>query len=344
MKILILADAVVPVPPTTYGGTERVVDMICRGLVQRGHEVHLVAAPGSRDYGGGLTIHRAPTAAYLSRAARKLWFQIIVLRAAAGVDVVINHGRLDYLEILYRTRKPVIHWFHNPLNGNEVDYITSRRKHGDYFVGISQSHISAGSAVSRFTVVHNAVNIAVIPFSSSPAAPPYLLFLGRLTHNKGVHLAINAAERAGMKLVIGGNISHEAGGVDYFNASIKPRLGPACAWIGPYDEATRVKLVAGATALLFPIQWQEPFGLVMIEALAAGVPVIASRIASTPEVVVHGETGFLCESEDEMVGAIQNVGKISRAQCRASVEERFSEPVFMGKVEQLIRRAVAAKS
>ena len=342
MRILVIADPVLPIPPTNYGGTEREADLMCRGLVKRGHRVHLMAGPGSKDYGGGLTIHRQPSSAYHSRAARKIWFQCMALRAALGADVIINHGRLDYLEVIYRTKKPVIHWFHNPLTGHEAGYLLSRRKRGDHFVGISQSQISGDPEAARFTVIHNAIDTEAIPFSSAPSIPPYVVFLGRLTQNKGVHCAIEAARRARIKLVIGGNIpTREPGAAAYFEASIKPHLGPECEWIGPYDETTRIKLLAGATALIFPIQWKEPFGLVMIEALAGGVPVIASRTASTPEVIIHGQNGFLCDSTEDMAAAIHRVKEISRRECRASAEQRFGEDVFMRQVEKLIARAVA---
>lgn len=135
MKILVIADPVVPVPPVHYGGSERIVDMMCRGLIDRGHSVHLMAGPGSAIRGGRLTVHRMPSPAYASRAFRKIWFQVISLRACLGADLVINHGRLDYLEILYRTGKPIIHWFHVPLTGGEVPFVLRRRRRGVYFVG-----------------------------------------------------------------------------------------------------------------------------------------------------------------------------------------------------------------
>lgn len=336
MKILVIADAVIPVPPVGYGGTERVVDMMCRGLVRHGHEVHLMAGPGSKDYGGGLTIHRAPTDAYPSRAFRKIWFQYLVMRAARGAKVVINHGRLDYLEALYRTDRPILHWLHNPLNGREADYVVSRRPSGDHFVGISHAQISANKAAGRFAVVYNAVDLETIPFCPAAASPPYLLFLGRLTRNKGVHLAIEVGRRAGMKLVIAGNVPRESDDPDYFETMVKPHLGPQCEWVGPYDSTRRNELLAGAGALIFPVQWMEPFGNVMVEAMAAGVPVIASRMASTPEVVAHGETGFLCASVEEMIAAVPLLKGISREKCRQRVAEHFSEPIHMAAVERLI--------
>jgi glycosyltransferase involved in cell wall biosynthesis len=340
VKILVIADPIVPVPPVKYGGTERVIDLMCRGLAKRGHHVHLMAGPGSKDYGGGLTVHRVPSSNYFSRAYRKILFQFSAWRAVRHADVVINYSRLDYLESLYRTKKPIIHWFQNPLTGREVSFVMSRRRQGDYFVGVSHSQVSGDPEAARFNVIHNAVDTEIVPFSPVPATPPYLLFLGRLTENKGVHTAIETARRARMKLVIGGNVPKEPGAADYFDASIKPHLGPECEYVGPYDEATRIKLLDGATALLFPIQWNEPCAVVVIEALAGGVPVIASRIASTPEVITHGKTGFLCGSVGEMVTAIHRIKEISRSQCRAEAEERFSEDAFMRQLEGLIERAV----
>jgi glycosyltransferase involved in cell wall biosynthesis len=341
MRILIIADPHIPVPPVYYGGTERNVDLMCRGLVQRGHRVHLVAGPGSKDYGGGVTIHRAPTAAYLSRAVRKIWFQFLVLRASAGADVVINHGRLDYLEIMYRTKKPLIHWFHNPLIGLEVDYVTSRRRQGDHFVGISRFQVSEDVHATRFNVVYNAVNTDAIRFRPDPETPPYLIFLGRITRNKGVHLAIEAARRAGIRLVIAGNFTKEQGSAEYFETAVKPHLGPECTWLDQFTDEQKGRLLGGATAMLFPTQWKEPFGAVIPESLAAGTPVIAWRIAATPEIIEDGKTGFLCDSLWAMVSAIQNVRRISRRQCRSSAEQRFSEAAFMHQLDELIARAVA---
>jgi glycosyltransferase involved in cell wall biosynthesis len=340
VKMLVIADPHVPVPPVNYGGSERIIDLMCRGLVRRGHQVHLVAGPGSRNYGGGLTIHRAPSSTVASRVARKLWFQLVVSRAALGSDIIINHARIDYLEVIYWTDKPVIHWFHVPLNGREVPYVLSRRQRGDHFVGVS--HAQVARSPGRFQVIHNALDVRSVPFVPDPGPHPYLLFLGQLTRQKGVHLAIEAARRAGIKRVIGGKVPAGPDAAEFFAAAVKPCLGPECEWVGLYDEATRVQLVAGAAGLLFPIQAEEAFGLVMIEALAGGVPVIAMRMASTPEVVIDGVNGFLCESVDQMVAAIHRVKEISRHECRASVEDRFGEPQFIRRVEAVVAKALTS--
>jgi glycosyltransferase involved in cell wall biosynthesis len=342
MKILVIADPMLPVPPPKYGGTERVVDLMCRGLVGRGHQIRLLGATGSRNYGAGVATHRAPSPAYVSRASRKIWFQFLSLWAARDVDVVINYGRLDYLEALYRLPKPILHWFQNPLTGREIPFLLSRRRHADTFISVSSAQIAGEAERGRFQVVHNAMEVETVPFSSAPATPPYVLFLGRLTHNKGVHLAIAAARKAGVRLIIGGKVPADDEGAKYFETEVKPHLGRDCEWVGEYDDATRIALLAGATALLFPIQWAEPFGLVMIESLAAGVPVIATRVASTPEVITPGQNGFLCDSVEEMAMAIARAGQISRYDCRVSAERRFGAPAFLDRVEKLIAQATAA--
>jgi glycosyltransferase involved in cell wall biosynthesis len=271
--------------------------------------------------------------------ARKIWFQAISLRCAAEADVIVNHGRLDYLEAIYRTRKPVIHWFHCPLTGREIRFVRQRRQRGDIFVAISQSQIENDPEAGRFKVVYNPVNVDSIPFSAKPADPPYLLFLGRLTENKGTHVAIEVAKLAGMKLAMGGIVPNEPGAREYYETRVKPHLGPSCEWVGPYNDAMRLELVAGASALLFPIQWPEPFGLVMVEAMAGGVPVVARRYASTPEVVEDGRTGFLCDSVNEMVAAVGRIGAISRAECRRSMERRFSLEMHLDRLEELLEEA-----
>jgi glycosyltransferase involved in cell wall biosynthesis len=342
VRILVIADPIIPVPPINYGGTERVIDLMCQGLIRRGHAVHLIAARGSRISGGKLTVHRAPTSAFISRAGRKIAFQFVSFAAAMRADVVINFCRLDYLEAVHRLRVPVIHWFENPLSGKEVPFVLRRRRRNVLFVGVSGSQVREDPEAGRFEVVYNSVDVESIPYSEKAETPPYVLFLGRLTRNKGVHLAIEAARRASMKLVIGGIVPSEEGSAEYFEREVKPCLGPDCVWIGAYDNETRFKLVTGATALLFPIQWNEPFSVALVESLAGGLPVVALRRASTPEAIIDGKTGFLCDTVEDMVEGIRRAHGISRRACRESARERFSEETFIKQVERLVSRAVGA--
>jgi glycosyltransferase involved in cell wall biosynthesis len=338
MRILIIVDPQIPVPPRDYGGIERIVAGLASEFQATGHRVDLIAGPGSRSYGGGLVIHRHPTANFLSRAFRKSWFQIRTLPAILRAEVILNFGRLDYLALALSLPVPLVCCFHNPVVQAEIDWLNRRRRRRLALVGISNSQIEALREKDRFTVIPNATDVGRIRFSLTTAEPPYLAFLGRMTKNKGADTAIRVARRSGRKLKIGGNISGEEGGREFFEAVVRPELDGQVEWIGPVDDAEKQDLLGGAVALLFPIRWREPFGLVMIESLACGTPVIATRCASTPEVIEQGVTGFLCDDEEGMVAAVLEIGGIDRAACRRAAEERFSVPEMAGRYLAVIRR------
>jgi glycosyltransferase involved in cell wall biosynthesis len=326
MRILFIVDPRIPVPPRDYGGIERIVAALGSELRSLGHRVDLIAGPGSQSFGGRLVIHHEPGIGFRSRCFRKVWFQILSLPALLRADVVLNFGRLDYLETALRLPVPLVCCFQNPVSQAEMDWLHRRRSKRLALVGISQSQIEELAERDRFSVIPNATEVAATPFHAVAAQPPYLAFLGRVTRNKGADTAIRVARRCGMKLRIGGNLSQEEGGPEFFESEVRPALGPDVEWIGPVDDTQKQVLLGGASALLFPIRWREPFGIVMVESLANGTPVIAPRCASTPEVIEEGVTGFLCDSEDEMVEAVARIGSIDRTACRRAAEERFSIP------------------
>lgn len=339
MRVTVIADPVLPVPPVKYGGAERIVANLCEGLMRRGHQVTLVAAPGSRSYGRTLT-HRPPdNSRFVSRAGRKLLFQPLSLAASARADVVHNFGRVDYLFALLRTRVPLIHTFENPIAAYELELLLRRPRERMLLVSISDHQRREWERRGRWRTVYNCVDVRAFRFSARPDG--YLAFLGRLTANKGVHLAIEVARRTGMKLKIAGNVSKEPGGEAYFEQKVRPALGGNIEWVGEVDDARKAALLEGAAALLFPIQWDEPFGIVVAEALACGTPVIATRRASTPETVRDGETGFLCDSVDEMVRAVGRLPELRRESCRAFAENVFSADRMVERYEELYREVRA---
>lgn len=340
MRILFIVDPRIPVPPRDYGGIERIVAALASELRSLGHRVDLIAGPGSQSFGGRLVIHHEPGIGFRSRCFRKIWFQILSLPALLRADVVLNFGRLDYLALALLLPVPLVCCFHNPVVQAEIDWLNRRRRKRLALVGISNSQIEALRERERFTVIPNATDVERIAFSRTTAETPYLAFLGRITKNKGADTAIRVARRSGMILKIGGNISDEAGGREFFEAEVRPQLDGQVEWIGPVDDAAKQNLLGGAVALLFPIRWREPFGLVMIESLACGTPVIASRCASTPEVIDDGVTGFLCDDEDSMVAAVTRIGGIERSACRKAAEERFSVPEMAGRYLAVICRLV----
>lgn len=330
MRVLVIADPKIPVPPRDYGGVERIIGYLCKEFQRLGHQVDLIAAEGSACYGGNLYTHTRPGSSISSRFFRKASFSCLLFKALRQTDIVLNFGRLDYLEVAFLSKKPVVCCFQNPISQSEPNWVLSRRRTSNAFIGISHSQIATLQSSQFFSVVHNCTDTEQFQFCAIPSAAPYLAFLGRLTANKGVDTAIRVARRCGLKLKLAGNISDETGGREFFEKEIRPQLDDQIEWIGPVDDAAKKVLLSGARALLFPIRWAEPFGIVMAEALACGTPVIATRCASTPEVIDHGVNGFLCDTEEELVDAVNHLDQLDRAACRRSAETRFSVPVMAG--------------
>jgi glycosyltransferase involved in cell wall biosynthesis len=297
-----------------------------------------MASHGSSRYGGRLFVHKPPTSSLTSRVYRKIRFQLLALRAAKDADVVICFGRADYLRALYATRIPIIIRFANPVDQHMIDQVLQYRQEHIRFVGISHDQVADVRRDPRMHIIHNAVDLTQFAFQAQASSPPYLAFLGRLTQNKGIRQAIDVAKQVGIPLRIAGNIADsEPGAREYFDAEIKPQLGSDIEWIGPVNDLAKQKLLGGAKALLFPIQWREPFGIVMAEALACGCPVIAWRNGSVPEVVRNGHTGFVIESMAEMVEAIKKIDSIDRSVCRQDAEQRFSEESMVTRYLEILQ-------
>lgn len=351
MKILLIADPHIPVPPSHYGGAERVVALYADEFARLGHRVDLMAGPGSKAYGGRLYLHKAPSADYLSRAHRKIRFQFQSLIAASDCDIVYNHSRIDYLESILAIRKPLLNRFPNPINQVNIDSAEKRIRSDVAFHFISDSQRSRAKVAAPTCVIPNPIDTHC--YAPGDGSGGYLAFLGRLTMHKGVDVAIAVARRTGRKLVIAGNVSNEPGGEQYFREQVEPYIdGNQICWAGPVDDEQKGQLLSKASALLFPIRWDEPFGIVMIEALACGCPVIATRRASTPEVIDHGVTGWLCESSepsvDAFVDAVHRLPELDRQACRLAAERRFDVRIVAPRVlkvlQQLANREVTHDS
>lgn len=344
LRCLLIADPVVPVPPTHYGGTERIVALLARALSRRGFAVDIMAGPGSMWDGGRLIIHRAPTLAFLSRAFRKLWFQMLSLRALPTADVIINFGRIDYLEAVLRMRIPLVIVFQNPVSQADIDWIRNRKRTGVRIALLSAVQRASLKPQELIRVIHNATDVDYFRPGPGPASPPYLAVLGRLTFNKGIDIAIRVAKRTDVHLKIAGTISDEPGGREFFDNEVAPHLGSnGIEYIGPVNDAQKLEFLGGASALLMPVRWDEPFGIVMAESLACGTPVIAFRRGATPEIVRHAETGFLCDDEEQMVEAVRSIGSLRRGACREDAEARFSADVMAGKYLELIQELMAER-
>jgi len=341
MKILLVADPHISVPPSLYGGAERVVALYAEEFARLGHRVDLLAGPGSLPYGGRLHIHHAPSELYLSRAYRKIYFQFRSLMAAMDCDVVYNHARFDYLEALLKGRIPVLHCFHNPIDQAQIDFAEKRIGSNSSFHFVSNHQASHAHISAESYIIPNPVNTRACKAGDGNGG--YLAFLGRLTYNKGVDVAISTARRCSRKLVIAGNVSSLQSDQNFFHEHVASHLdGDQIRWVGPVNDSQKQELLRNAEALLFPIRWDEPFGLVMVEALASGTPVISTCRASAPEVIEHGVTGWLCDpqqpSAEVFSEAVKHLPEIDRHACRQSAERHFDVRVLAPKVLNVLKK------
>jgi len=335
MHIALTVDPEIPVPPRLYGGIERIVDMLARGLEDRGHEVTLFAHPGS-DTAGELR-------PYPGRRSRPPWDTLrntlhVGRLAFNAPDVVHSFGRLAYLTPLLPLGLPKIMSYQRHVATSRVRWaMRLARGNSMMFTGCSD-HITAEiqpHAPAR--TVYNGVPLHTYDFVSSVGEEAPLLFLGRIARIKGTHRAVEVAQQSGRRLLIAGNVPDEE--ADYFDQHVSPHLdGDQVRHVGPVNDDEKNRLLGRAATLLMPIEWDEPFGIVMAEAMACGTPVIGTRRGAIPEVVTQGETGFVCEDTQEMVEAVGRIDELSRAACRQRCEEHFSDRAIVDAYERLYVR------
>ena len=320
MRIAITADPEIPVPPRLYGGIERVVHMLVRNLVARGHDLtlfahrdsqvpcRLLAYPAEQSAGAANVIRN------LRHVTQELW--------KGDYDLVHSFGRLAYLLPMLPLRLPKIMSYQRTISPRSVAAGELLSRGSLSFTACGQHMIGRWKGSRRWRVVYNGVPVdAYRPIYEVPGDAP-LAYLGRIEPIKGLHLAIEVAQRSGRRLRIGGNLSPEH--EPYFRQQIQPKLDDRIEYIGPVDEQGKNELLGSSAALLMPILWEEPFGIVMAEALACGTPVIGLRRGSVPEIVQDGVNGFVCGSAEEMAAAVAGISAIDRRRCRASCEKRFS--------------------
>jgi glycosyltransferase involved in cell wall biosynthesis len=319
MRIGLIAPPWSPVPPTTYGAIETQLHYLATGLQAAGHDVLLVA-PGDSTCPVPL---RSP---FPTAHGPDQWISAELVNAAEGydalseVDVVHDHTLAGPLLAERVRRFPVVTTMHWTLEG-PIGRLYERLGQALPLVAISRAQTRSAPHVRVAAVIHHGVDAADFPVGDGGGG--YCAFLGRMSPDKGVHLAIRAAKAAGIPLRIAAKMSTKDEAA-YFDALIRPELGSAVDYLGEARRQEKLELLAGARCLLVPIQWNEPFGLVMIEAMACGTPVVAFARGAAPEVVEHGENGFLCEDSNAMTEAIGRLDEINRLRCRASIEGSFS--------------------
>lgn len=319
MRIGLIAGPWIPVPPPAYGGTERVVDSLARGFAEAGHEV-VVAVPSDSECPGlRVPDMRKAETAELGFTLSELSHVIRAYRGMGGVDIIHDHTMAGPLYPHRPPGVPVVTTIHCQMSPSAVDIYRDIGRTAS-IVAISHDQVSRTPDVPVARVIHHGMDLAGVPVGTGQGG--YACFVGRMSPDKGPAQAIAAARKAGIPLRLAAKI-REPEELRYFREVVEPLLGPTVEFIGELGNTEKYALMGEACAFLNPIQWSEPFGLVMIEALATGTPVIGTPIGAAPEVVDHGSTGFLA-SVDELPALLLRAGELSRAACRASVEQRFS--------------------
>jgi glycosyltransferase involved in cell wall biosynthesis len=332
------------VPPPAYGGVEAVVADLADALVDRGHTVTLIGAgqPGTAARFIPVWDNTIPERlgepfpeavhAALTRKA------VAELANSGGVDVVHDHTLTGPLNApaYAAIGLPTVVTMHGPVDDDLHRYYGTLGKEIN-LVAISQRQRELAPDLNWVGMVHNALRVDSWPFSRDKG--DYALFLGRYHPHKAPHLALDAAHAAGVRLVLAGKCAEPAER-EYFDKQIRPRLTADDQVFGIADAKQKRELLVNAQCLLFPVQWEEPFGMVMIEAMACGTPVVGLRAGSVPEVVVDGVTGIICDHPDELPGAMLRAHKIDPAQCRRHVTEHFGSDLLGAGYESAYRAAL----
>jgi glycosyltransferase involved in cell wall biosynthesis len=354
MRILLVMDPYIRVPPNHYGGIERVVADLADRLAQARHDVTLWAAPGSRVNGRVEPFGREGEWTRWSNIRNAAMLAARFLAGPRRFDVIHNFGRLAYLAPVLAREVPKVQTYMrtvNPANMRIARWLGARRLH---YTAVSAAIRATGQPGgipgaaaapgaprgAEWSVIYNCAVPARYPFVSGtdPRTAP-LVFLGRLDRCKGPHHAIAVARRVDRRLVIAGNISPLAHERAYFEREIEPHLdGRLVTYVGPVGDEAKRTLLGEAAAMLMPIEWEEPFPVVLPESMLCGTPLIAFRRGGVPEGIDHGRTGFLCDTVEEMAALVARLPEIDRAAVRAEAERRFSDVAIAGEYERLYQR------
>lgn len=344
LKIAQIAPLWIPVPPRTYGGIELLLSLLTEELVERGHQVYLFASGDSKT-----------KAEIIIATEKALWLRkdlrsphAVVTRLLKMVhdrrkqfDLIHNHFDFFMFSLLMSNDcPPILTTLHRPIDEELARVARSFPKMKFCAISNDQRQSAEENGLKVVDVVHNGIKVRDYPFNEKPE--DYFMYLGRVNKDKGVVDAIHVAKEAHVKLIVAGNV---AGGEEwnYFLHEVQPILNDeGIQFVGQVGFEQKVKLLSGAKAVLFPINRREPFGLVMIEAMACGTPVVAFNRGSVPEVVINKKTGFVVDNKEEMIGAIKEIGSIKRKDCRKHVEQNFTLEQMVNKYEEVYKKLTSS--
>jgi glycosyltransferase involved in cell wall biosynthesis len=346
LRVAMLAPPWISVPPPGYGGVESVVGVLTDALVRRGHAVTLFCAPGSRSSARVVPLLEE---AHPEEIERSLYEVDHVARAFEEIDLALYDRRFDVvhdhcgftaLAMADRLDTPFVHTLHGQFTAATAAFY-ARHGHKAALVGISRAQLaSAPGGLEPVGAIPNPIDVRAWPLREHK--DDYLLWVGRMTAEKGPHRAIAAARAAGVPLILAGVI--QPGQQAFFDREIAPHVdGDRVRFLGEIGGSVKLAIFAGARALLMPIRWDEPFGMVMVEALACGTPVIAFPEGAASELVCDGQTGFLVEDEQAMGTAVGRLSCVDPRDCRAWVAEHCDADVVAAAYEQTYQSVLHAR-
>lgn len=329
LRILVVMDPGILVPPKGYGGIERIVDMIARAYADKGHQVDLLVTKGSDVKGCtifGYGEEGFPQSRFQQlRGTFYVWN--FLRKNGRKYNLIHNFGRLAYLIPVLNTPSRKIQTYQREINPGNIIKINQFKNKHLHFTGCSADLISRTAKVGHWTPVHNGVEFNFYALQERIPEDAPFFFLGRIERVKGCHTAIAAVKATGQKLVIAGNISPLADELKYFKTEVEPFIdGDQIKYIGAVNDDQKNEWLGKSKAMLFPIEWNEPFGIVMPEAMACGTPVIAYEHGSVAEVIEEGVTGFKCHHFKDFCAAMEKIDTIDRRRCREEAMLRFDAP------------------
>lgn len=338
MKIAMLAPPWIKIPPAGYGGIEWVIHYITDELSGRGHDVTLFAAGDSTTRAKLVATFPEQLPDRIGETMYEVQHVATCLRRAGEFEIIHDHSGFAALAAAAYLKTPLVHTLHGPFSADICRFYQDFRDAAHY-VAISEYQCRCCDGLNYAGTVYNPIDTEAWPFRGREEKEDYLLAFGRLCTEKGFHTAIEVARRTGRRLVVAGTIQHHYR--DYYETVIKPQIdGEQVRFVGEVSLTEKWNLFSKAEAFLFPIEWPEPFGLVMIESMAAGTPVLAFPEGSVPEVVVDGITGFIVNNVDEMVACLDKLGQIDPRACRQHVQEKFSVKKATDGYEEVYRKVL----
>ena len=340
LRIAIISPAWFPVPPSGYGGIEWVVALLADGLVEAGHDVTLFASGDSRTKAKLSAVFETAPSEWIGRSHFELLHALPAYTRADDFDVINEHTGMMGIVLSGLVDTPVVHTVHGPLTGEPGAMYEAlhRLVPSLHLISISINQRRPKPDLPWLATCPNALDLSVYPCKPHPG--DYLLFLGRMSPDKGCHRAIAVAMELEMPLKIAGK-KQEPKEEQYFAEFVEPHLGiHGIEYLGEVSHGKKVELLQDARATLFPIEWEEPFGLVMIESMACGTPVIATNRGAVPEVIEHGRSGIVVEHFREMATALEDAERLDPLECRRYVEERFSPERMVGDYVEAYRAAM----